>query len=837
MMKKSIFLAAATALFILGGCGKEPEPTPQPQPQPEPQPEPTVENTVLTAVISPITRTLLSDDLKVSWSAGDKIMANGTTSDAVKAAASSATFSFSKKLDYPISALYPSTAWKSSTSVTVPANQQGVDGSFAAGADLLYSYITEGTSASFHHLMAVLKIPVKGEPKINRITVTAVGGEQLSGDFTIDYKTGALTPKASPSDAEKAVTVRLDKVAPTAFIALPAGEYKQGLVLQIFDADGNSVEELKPAMTSLAAGTIYSLPEIEFVLEHKMKGSGTESDPYQITLPEDMPEITGKLVDEATTYFKLMNDIDMSSLEGEWTPLMLGTSETSPKIYFDGNNKTITGFNGSSSTSKYASLFGILNGTVKDLTIRDSKVECSVSTPIGILAGWVGNSNGTCKGTVENVHIINSSVTSTYISSDTSKADPNVGGLVGSTHASSFKDCSFDGTVTRTDETNAAYSFIGGLIGRLPTNAQKEVTIVNCSTTGKVIAHSGRAVGGLIGGVHASANIDLVGCRSEMDIEATKDVVGGLVGYWGDGTLTDCSYKGTITTTITGNAFVGGLVAHTNLGSEFYRCHSEGAIVTTGGLVGGIIGNNNAQSAALTKISLEECWSTMTISGGSNVGGLVGRTFNKFPLTIKDCWYSGDITTISNSGYVGGICGDAPKDTEISNCWAGGTIKAFYSTGGILGRAFNRQGSSAARDTDLNIIVSNCIAWQSSMTSASDEPMSPASKYSCGAVVGFTSTKNTMTECVRRSDMAFSMYADPALNVLYDMEASDPANPIVEPFTDPEGAETPQYTYFIPYHGKAAAAGETVSAVAKRLGWDEAIWDLSGATPTLKNNK
>lgn len=635
-------------------------------------------------------------------------MANGTTSDAVKAAASSATFSFSKKLDYPISALYPSTAWKSSTSVTIPANQQGVDGSFAAGADLLYSYITEGTSASFHHLMAVLKIPVKGEPKINRITVTAVGGEQLSGDFTIDYKTGALTPKASPSDAEKAVTVRLDKVAPTAFIALPAGEYKQGLALQIFDADGNSIEELKPAMTSLAAGTIYSLPEIEFVLKHKMKGSGTESDPYQITLPEDMPEITGKLVDEATTYFKLMNDIDMSSLEGEWTPIMLGSS---PKIYFDGNNKTITGFNGSSATSKYASLFGILNGTVKDLTIRDSKVESSLNTPIGILAGWVGNSDGTCKGTVENVHIINSSVTSTYVNPDpTKKADPNVGGLAGSTHASSFKDCSFDGTVTRTDETNAVYSYIGGLIGRLPTNAQKEVTIVNCSTTGKVIAHSGRAIGGLIGGVHASANIDLVGCRSEMDIEATKDVVGG-------------------------------------------------------------------------------------------------------------------------------ICGDAPKDTEISNCWAGGTIKAFYSTGGILGRAFNRQDSSAARDTDLNIIVSNCIAWQSSMTSASDAPMSPANKYSCGAVVGFTSTKNTMTECVRRSDMAFSMYADPALNVLYDMEASDPYSPIVEPFTDPEGAETPQYTYFIPYHGKAAAAGETVSAVAKRLGWDETIWDLSGATPTLKNNK
>ena len=36
------------------------------------------------------------------------------------------------------------------------------------------------------------------------------------------------------------------------------------------------------------------------------------------------------------------------------------------------------------------------------------------------------------------------------------------------------------------------------------------------------------------------------------------------------------------------------------------------------------------------------------------------------------------------------------------------------------------------------------------------------------------------------------------------------------------------------YHGKAAAADATVSSVAKELGWDETIWDLSGAFPTLK---
>ena len=36
------------------------------------------------------------------------------------------------------------------------------------------------------------------------------------------------------------------------------------------------------------------------------------------------------------------------------------------------------------------------------------------------------------------------------------------------------------------------------------------------------------------------------------------------------------------------------------------------------------------------------------------------------------------------------------------------------------------------------------------------------------------------------------------------------------------------------YHGKAAAADATLSSVAKSIGWDENIWDLSGAVPVLK---
>ena len=36
------------------------------------------------------------------------------------------------------------------------------------------------------------------------------------------------------------------------------------------------------------------------------------------------------------------------------------------------------------------------------------------------------------------------------------------------------------------------------------------------------------------------------------------------------------------------------------------------------------------------------------------------------------------------------------------------------------------------------------------------------------------------------------------------------------------------------YHGKAAAADATLSSVAKSLGWDETVWDLSKDLPALK---
>ncbi|MCB6603237.1 hypothetical protein LI129_20800, partial [Erysipelatoclostridium ramosum] len=61
-----------------------------------------------------------------------------------------------------------------------------------------------------------------------------------------------------------------------------------------------------------------------------LKGDGTKSDPYQITKPIDFSILKQK----PSAYYKLMNDIDMNSID-DFQPV------ESFKGHFDGNNKVI----------------------------------------------------------------------------------------------------------------------------------------------------------------------------------------------------------------------------------------------------------------------------------------------------------------------------------------------------------------------------------------------------------------------------------------------------------------------------------------------------------------
>ena len=65
--------------------------------------------------------------------------------------------------------------------------------------------------------------------------------------------------------------------------------------------------------------------------------------------------------------------------------------------------------------------------------------------------------------------------------------------------------------------------------------------------------------------------------------------------------------------------------------------------------------------------------------------------------------------------------------------------------------------------------------------------------------------------------------------MLVDQANSSPESPLVE-----VAVSAGSTNYNFPYHGKAAAKDATASQVAKALGWDETIWDLSGTLPFFK---
>ena len=178
------------------------------------------------------------------------------------------------------------------------------------------------------------------------------------------------------------------------------------------------------------------------------------------------------------------------------------------------------------------------------------------------------------------------------------------------------------------------------------------------------------------------------------------------------------------------------------------------------------------------------------------------------------------------SSYVGGLIGDLPKNATVRNCFATGSVEGSFALGGIAGRAFGRQGSSVSLDVDVKTTVEGCIAFNPSIRTVTSGGESPASHYSGGAVIGCSSRPNTLKNCWRSPAMVFNFYNDASLNVLFDHADSSPAAPL----TQPAGSAK----WFSPYHGKAAAAGATLSSVAKAAGWSAEVWDLSGDIPKLK---
>lgn len=522
-----------------------------------------------------------------------------------------------------------------------------------------------------------------------------------------------------------------------------------------------------------------------------LEGAGTESDPYRLSTTRDLLAMKPALVHGQMIYFKLMNDIDMSSIEN-WDPL----NPDEPYdlgIVFDGGGHSLK--NLTSKEKHYSSFFGVLYGKCYNVKFVDAEIVSASNSGAGIIGGYIGTGGKPA---------IVSEVEASGIITCNGKGQ-SVGGLGGNAREATIENCTVNVTVSNPMGDGSNRTATGGVVGKTIDSAVK---IKNCIVRGVVEITKGinnTYTGGIVGW-QSAAGAEITGCEVYATVKSAGERVGGIVGHYQGGTLSGCKFYGEVNAA---TQYAGGIAGITSSESVIENCLSSGKIVCKN-YVGGIVGMNE------NTLAVRRCESSSTINCSDNVGGILGISKNDKVATIEDCVFSGNMTA---GQRVGGIVGDLVKGSSVRRCYVSGTITGWCGVGGIVGRAGGLVWNANGNGYDNTI--ESCIAWFDNITATRGDENGGSS----GMIVGYTGTKNTLRNCWRKSTATLTAKY---CSEVYDQEDAEATTPLVI------NAVPSMYTYIYPYHGKAAEASATASSLAQSLGWSTDVWDLSGSEPKLK---
>ena len=398
-----------------------------------------------------------------------------------------------------------------------------------------------------------------------------------------------------------------------------------------------------------------------------LDGKGTVEDPYIIDMAVKMKQMRAYSPVGGETYFKLTQDLNMAATK-TWYPVNYD-GEYNRKVHFDGNGKTISNFSpnafkdhATGADASYPSLFGVLYGSCKDLTIKDSKITTTRSSA-GFIGGYIGTTGK--PGLVENVHLVN---------------------------------CEIDGT-------GNTYGGFGG--------NGNTATIKNCSVD-IVIRAGGPDVGGFIG--LGQGTVEIEHCTAEVDLAAQKDPgsnmrYGGLVGYHKGTTLSikNSSAKGVISCGYSCNT-AGGIVAYSgsSVSTLVSQCKSEVSMrKDTGKYLSNAAGMVGVHGAAGT-CTIENCYSTGDIDVHQTSGGIAGRQ-EKGTLTITDCYSTSSLNGYSGLGSIMGAATATECVLIMTDCiaWspsitANRPDEGKYCSGAVVGSSAGKTtASGCVRRSDM----------------------------------------------------------------------------------------------------------------------------------------
>ena len=151
-------------------------------------------------------------------------------------------------------------------------------------------------------------------------------------------------------------------------------------------------------------------------------------------------------------------------------------------------------------------------------------------------------------------------------------------------------------------------------------------------------------------------------------ITSTDSYVGGIVGSYTSGTITNCYNK----CEINGSSYAGGIIGHayaTNV--ELSNCYNFGNV--TGKIAAGILSRNGGDGF---RTIITNCFNVGNITGTekSTAGGILGD-IKTMTLNINNCYNLGEI---KSDTFSGGIVGYSRYTVNINNGYNAGRI---YSDG------------------------------------------------------------------------------------------------------------------------------------------------------------
>ena len=568
-------------------------------------------------------------------------------------------------------ALYPynetATVSGNVISTTLPAEQTGVKGSFTTHLAVASS---TGTTMTFMNVCGLVKVNIASD-NVTSIEFKGNNDEIVAGPVNITVSEGE--PTYAPAEGSTATAVVMTPASGQVFepgdyyFAVLPQNFTAGFTVTSYKNDGRKVVRT----ATKEGGIALNRAKVATGKSFGISGLGTEASPYVIMTAQDMVDMKDLADLTAPTYFKIGDNIDMKDVTAWEAVNSAAAADKIAEIHIDGNNKTISNFAPKTVTG-LPSLFGVIVGSCKDLTVTDAVIAFKEKSHTAILASYIGYYDGTARlsATVDNVHVAGSvtglkvvgglggAAVSSTITNSTAAADATVptgknyyaGGFAAQANgAVTFRNCSASGDVS------SSYRRVSGFCGGTSesnyiTGEEGKIVFENCFSTGKIDGKY--PVGGLFGELKTVDALHFMNCYATGSITCERQT-GGLLGLVNKTSasvvMENCYYTGsTIAGTATGSneINIGGLVGYIAAGNSISIKNSFAVTTLVGstskGYVGGVLGCTKAGSTVI-----ENCYADCSMDA-TFPGGIIG--YNTAATTVKDCIYAGSGATAICAG-------------------------------------------------------------------------------------------------------------------------------------------------------------------------------------------